>query len=175
MDLKAYWNNRYKNGLTSGYGSYGDALIQKLGWLVGLDVKSVSEIGCGDFNFGKHLMAHYPQATYTGNDISEYIVNKNKLLYPQYTFLLDQDVPDADLLLCIDVLYHNFSDEEYNKLLDRLDKYTKYLAVTAYERDEEYTGSHVRIRNFDYKRYGEPIIHKICEENGSLYFYLWKR
>lgn len=175
---KSYWDKRYTAGLTSGYGSYGEALEKKLNWFKGLDIHSISEIGCGDFNFGSNLLKMYPEATYTGYDISEVIIDKNKQSYPQYTFTNEFELPQADLLLCVDVLFHIKEDEEYQKILDYLKSHwTKYLAVTAYERESmpHEEGGHVKIRNFDYKQFGQPIVREISEENGQMYFYLFKK
>lgn len=175
MESKEYWNNRYKGGGNSGYGSYGEQLNKKLNWLKGLSVNSITDIGCGDFNFGKNLMEIYPKADYFGFDISEVVVAKNKQLYPQFTFSSEGIVPQADLVLCIDVLFHLLDDAEYERMLVSLEKvWTKYLVVTAYERNED-LGNHVKIRNFDYKRFGEPILRKVVEEDGNLYFYIFEK
>jgi len=177
MEAQEYWDKRYKDGLdggTSGPGSYGENLEKKLGWLKGLDVKSIYELGCGDFNFGWRLTQFYPGATYTGTDISPFIIEKNKSI-SNHTFKVGSEVEPADLILCVDVLLHVLDDNELEKILQSLEKnFTKYLAITAYERDEEKT-NHVRIRKFDYKRFGEPIIREVSEEDGQMYFYLWKR
>lgn len=176
-DAKLYWNNRYANGLTSGYGSYGEALERKLNWLSGLDIESIAEVGCGDFNFGSNLLKLYPNATYTGYDISEFIIQKNKKEYPQYTFTNEFVLPKCDLTLCVDVLYHILDDEECEKMLEELKKgWKKYLAITAYEKAED-LDTHVRLRKFDYKQFGEPIIREICEDTPSnpMYFYLFRK
>ena len=177
MDIKTYWNNRYELGRTSGNGSYGEELEKKLKLLAGLPITSIVEIGCGDFNFGKHLLELYPQATYTGFDISDVIINKNRELYPQHSFYVvgETPIPRADLLLCVDVLFHVLDDQEYYNLLEEIRRHwTKYLAITNYE-VEENTASHVKIRDFDYKTLGDPFIRKIVEVDGSKYFYLFKR
>lgn len=176
MSVQSYWDRRYTEGVwKSGYGSYGEQLKKKLKWLSGLDIKSVSEVGCGDFNFGKHLLEIYPHALYAGHDISNVIIERNRIDYPQYFFYTRKDIASADLLLCIDVLFHVLDDEEYEQILDILEKkWTKYLAITAYE-EEQYSSPHLKIRKFDYKRFGKPIIRKVVEKEGSLYFYLWKK
>jgi hypothetical protein len=175
MDAKQYWESRYALGGNSGYGSYGEQLIKKLRWLDDLTVESIAEIGCGDFNFGKHLLELYPQATYTGYDISKTIIEKNKQAYPQYMFTSDPNVPEVDLLLCVDVLFHVLDDNQYENLLNDLKtRWRKYLAITAYENEHD-TSEHVKTRKFDYKQFGEPIIREIVEEEGQLYFYLFKK
>ena len=174
-DTINYWNNRYANGRNSGAGSYGEFLNRKLNWLKNLDIKSIVDVGCGDFNFGKHLTEMYPNVSYLGLDSSDFIIHKNSLLYPEHKFQVVDDIPQADLVLCIDVLLHVLDEKEVEDLLNKLEKsWVKYLAITAYERNEE-MGNHVRIRKFDYKRFGEPIIREICEEDGEHYFYLWKK
>ncbi len=174
---KDYWNTRYAQGGNSGAGSYGLTGKKKLDHLAKLDFSSVSELGCGDFNFGNNLLDLHP-ASYIGLDVSEVAVIKNSQQYPQHTFGVvgtDYSLPQGDLLLCVDVLFHIIEDSEYERVLSALEKtWTKYLALTAYERDEEFS-NHVRIRKFDYKRFGEPIVREIVEENGSLYFYIFKK
>lgn len=174
---KNYWNSRYKNDGNSGYGSYDQQLTKKLGWIKGLDgVKSISEYGCGDFHFGGALTKLFPESTYTGLDVSDFIVETNRQKWPEYAFKTsDRDLPPADLVLCVDVLFHVIDDREVEVILNRLEKaWTKYLVITAYERNEEKT-NHVRIRAFDYKRFGEPVIREIVEADGSLYFYLFAK
>src|SRR4051812_32210706 len=107
-DAKNYWNSRYAGGGNSGYGSYDEQLGKKLKWLDGLrGIKTISEIGCGDFNFGSNLLKLYPNASYVGYDISDVVIQKNKLKYPDVNFTtIPREVPPADLVLCIDVFFH---------------------------------------------------------------------
>jgi len=173
---KDYWNSRYIKG-NSGYGSYGEQLEKKLHWLSGLDIKSISEIGCGDFNFGKNLLKQHPKASYVGYDISEVIIERNKILYPQHKFTnkFDLSLFNADLVLCVDVLFHVLDDNEYDILLLNLfHNYNKYLAITAYE-NEQRASPHLKIRKFDYKKWGKPLMREVIEEDGQLYFYLYAR
>lgn len=175
MKTKDYWEGRYRAGHNSGYGSYGEQLKKKLDWIVPLDFNSISEYGCGDFNFGRSIIERHP-ANYTGMDISEHILATNRMRYPRFSFLsLDKELPKADLVMCVDVLFHVLEDEEVEKILERLEKaWTRYLVITAYERDEKKT-NHVRIRKFDYKRFGEPILRGEIEADGNLMFYIWKK
>lgn len=174
FESKDYWESRYKNNRTSGDGSYGEQLNKKLEWLKNLEIKDIYEVGCGDFNFAWRLLQFYPGVKYTGTDISEYIIEKNKKI-SNHTFKVVSEVEPAELILCVDVLLHVLEDSELEELLQKLEKnWTKYLCITAYERDQE-MNNHVRIRKFDYKRFGEPIIREIAEEDGQMYFYLWKK
>ncbi len=175
MTERSYWDGRYRAGGNSGYGSYGKQLKKKLDWIVPLDFNSISEYGCGDFNFGKSLIERHP-ANYAGLDISEHILSTNRMRYPRYPFLsFSEELPKADLVMCVDVLFHVIKDEDVEEILSKLERaWIKYLVVTAYERDEP-MNNHVRIRKFDYKRFGEPIIREVVEEDGELYFYVFKR
>lgn len=174
---KSYWDNRYAQGGDSGYGSYGEQLEKKLNWIFSLDFHSITEVGCGDMNFASSLMKMNPVDNYTGYDVSRVIVERNTLLYPQYDFRVvsDAEFVKSDLVMCVDVLFHIIKDEDCESLLQKLEQtWTKYLVITAYERDEEFT-NHVRIRKFDYKRFGEPLVREIVEEDGTLYFYIFER
>lgn len=171
-----YWNNRYASGGNSGYGSYNEQLTKKLEWLKGLDIQSITELGCGDFNFGSNLLKQYPNASYAGYDISNVIIEKNKEKYPQYNFTNELPPLGADLTLCVDVLFHVLDDNDYDVLLLNLKqalRFGKYLAITAYENEQE-TAPHLKIRKFDYKSFGEPLIREVVEEDGQMYFYLFE-
>jgi hypothetical protein len=73
------------------------------------------------------------------------------------------------------VLFHVLDDHDLDQLLDQLQsKWTKYLAITAYEYDDP-IDTHVKIRKFDPSIFGTPIIRQVIEEDGQLYFYLFKK
>lgn len=181
---KEYWESRYKSGQTSGYGSYGEQLERKLKIIEKLEgIASVTEIGCGDFNFGKNVMFRLklPLEAYTGYDIAENIVARNKALYPKCSFSVLKDFPDktGDLLMCVDVILHLLEDKEYEQFLNNLSKLwstgdAKYLVLTAYERNEVLAG-HVRIRKFDPTPFGSPITREIVEQDGEHYLYVFKK
>ena len=176
INEKDYWNARYSQGGNSGYGSYDEQLDKKLAWILPLDFDSICEVGCGDFNFGKNILRMHP-AKYLGLDISEYIVNKNKEDYPLFNFEVFNyhNAEPADLVLCVDVLFHIIEDKDVDRMLSELDRvWTKYLVITAYERDEKFE-NHVRIRKFDPSRFGTPIVREVVEEDGTLYFYIFKK
>ena len=80
-----YWTARYRSGGLSGSGSYGDTLKRKLEILKPLEFKSITEIGCGDFNFGKNIIFDHKLSfdSYYGTDVSEFIVERNRKFYPK--------------------------------------------------------------------------------------------
>lgn len=172
-----YWDDRYEKGYSSGPGSSGVQLVRKMQWLSNLDINSISEVGCGDFNLGRHLLEMYPNTPYVGQDISKVIIEKNwKLLYPGAVFTTDiLNIPSAELLVCADVLFHIIDDLQYEEMLNILEsKWTKYLTITAYE-NEQVTSPHLKVRKFDSTRFGKPLIREIVQEDGQLYFYLFKK
>lgn len=176
MQTKNYWNARYASGGNSGYGSYGEQMEKKLSWLVPLKFNSITDIGCGDFNFGKELIIRHP-AKYCGYDISEAVVARNSSIYP-YSFKVydkNKDFEVSELTLCLDVLFHIYEDEEYEALLNILKTLpTKYLALTAYEYDRP-SDNHVKYRKFDPTGFGKLLKREIIEEDGQLYFYLFEK
>jgi len=176
INTEYYWDKRYALGGNSGEGSYGIELKKRLKWLNGLPIESITDIGCGDFNFGYNLLKQYPKASYTGYDTSHIAVGLNKLNYKSYSFTTVFPQVGADLTLCMDVLFHVLDDVKYIFLLAKLRealKKGKYLALTAYE-NEQPTAPHLNIRKFDYKVFGKPLIREIAEKEGSKYFYLFK-
>ena len=170
-----YWNKRYASGGNSGYGSYNEQLQKKLNWIEPLGFISITEVGCGDFHFGSNILRMHP-VKYTGLDISDVIIDRHKKMYPTHTWRVsDGFIPQAELLLCVDVLFHILDDKEANKMLmDLKNAWSKYLVITAYERDEE-MDTHVRIRKFNPSFFGTPILREIVEEDGELYFYIFKK
>jgi SAM-dependent methyltransferase len=123
-DYISWWDGWYRAGNTSGPGSYGvlakfkadvvNAFIERH------EVKTVVEFGCGDGNQLGYMK--YPQ--YIGLDVSETAI---KMCRDKFNgdktkqFMLyvpgDIDVPCADLVVCLDVLYHITDDEDYAKTI----------------------------------------------------------
>jgi SAM-dependent methyltransferase len=109
-----------------------------------LDVRSVLDAGCGDFNWLR--LAELPGVVYTGVDIVEALVAQNieRHSSPNRAFLkadlLSDPLPQADLIFCRDCLVH-FSFEDIRRALANLKKCgaTWLLATTftALERNED--------------------------------------
>lgn len=182
---KSYWNNRYLQGGDSGAGSQPGPIEKKVQWLSRLDwISSVVEIGCGDFQFGRRLMDRLPSARYWGYDVSQVVVERNQKLYglPRVQFFpvahgypAGVHFPMADLLMCVDVLFHVIDDGDYCEMIQSLrDAKWRYLAVTAYEYDGP-SSEHLRIRKFDPSVFGEPVLREVIEEDGQLQFYIFQR
>lgn len=178
-----YWDARYNGGGLSGDGSYGEVLAKKLAALKDLEFKTVTEIGCGDFNLGKNIIFQHKLnwEDYYALDISEKIIERNKGFYPKAKFEVftnGMKVPQSDLTLCTDVLFHIYDDKNYEELLTLLKGlWKKYLVVTAYEREpkEGENKGHIHIRKFDPAFFGVPKIREVCEEDGQMMIYVFEK
>ncbi len=106
------------------------------GLLQDLGVKILLDAPCGDFFWMKHV--DLGAANYIGGDIVPEIIEDNQQKYgsPNRRFevvdLVASPLPDADLLLCRDVLVH-LSYEDINKALKNLcDSNIKWLLTTHF-------------------------------------------
>jgi len=178
LDYKEYWDERYKAGFTSGAGSYGDLAAFKADtintFIEENSVKSVIEFGCGDGNQLK--LMHYPK--YLGLDIASSAVEKCRqsfsgddsksfrLYSPQ--FFSNNGLIQANLVVCLDVLYHIIPENEYIKTLDDIfscsdNSVILYTDVDMFKTNTYQEGAHVRHRDtLSYlKKYENFTIEKI--------------
>jgi 2-polyprenyl-3-methyl-5-hydroxy-6-metoxy-1,4-benzoquinol methylase len=123
------WNEHYKNGGKSGEPKeYEIARSWKkiiISTYCDINVDSILDVGCGDLQFWNGDLPSY----YTGIDISQVIIDKNKLLYPDKKFICSNasttlDV-SADAVICFDMLWHIIDDNDYIKILENIKKYSK--------------------------------------------------
>jgi SAM-dependent methyltransferase len=155
-----YWERRYRSGLSSGDGSYGELAAFKarvLNQFVSQhDVRTVLELGCGDGN--QLSLASYP--SYIGLDVSARAVelcmerfaadpSKAFMWYdPARTLRLDR-ILGADLTLSLDVVYHLLEDSSYESYLrDLFGCARRYAIVYSSDRADERPAPHVRHRKF---------------------------
>ena len=83
-------------------------------------IKSVSDIGCGDWEFSQYI--NWDDLTYKGYDIVESVIQSNnkKFAKPNIEFKLLKDynkISHSDLLICKDVLQH-LNHKEVNKFIE---------------------------------------------------------
>jgi hypothetical protein len=150
-----YWERRYRNGGSSGAGSYNRLAEFKANFLNRFveehQIASVVEYGSGD---GAQLkLARYP--SYTGVDISPTAVKMCRTIFSGDTskrFLqLDAAMPRpiGDLSLSLDVVYHLVEDEVFNAYMGRLfGSARRFVIIYSSNIDEDWTGRHVRHRQF---------------------------
>jgi hypothetical protein len=136
----------------SGWGSTLDATGTIANALPGLvsrfRVERLLDAPCGDFNWLRHV--ELPKSlTYIGADVVPAIADANKARYAcsQRRFMtmdiINDALPEADLLFCRDCLIH-FSDDDIFMFLDNFMRSSiEYLMTTTYKPN----GSDVENRN----------------------------
>jgi SAM-dependent methyltransferase len=156
-----YWENRYRQGLTSGDGSYGRLALFKAEILNDFvsrnSIGTILELGCGDGN--QLSLANYPQ--YVGIDVGPTAVElcrKRFVHDPAKTFavcdpatLRDGEVPfRAELSLSLDVIYHLVEDKVYEAYMRLLFDAAERFVIIYSSNDEEAKSAfrHVRHRKF---------------------------
>ncbi|MFF2910409.1 methyltransferase [Paenibacillus sp. NPDC057934] len=131
FDYINYWDQTYKTGGNSGSGSYGVLAEFKAAvvnaYIERYNVKEVIEFGCGD---GHQLgLINYPQ--YIGLDISSESVRicqdkygddqtKAFATYHPLTWTGDQQGLQADMTVCLDVLYHIIDESHFQATLSHV-------------------------------------------------------
>lgn len=125
----------------SGWGSElrnTERVIRELpGLLARFGVRSMLDLPCGDFNWMRHV--NLDGVDYIGADIVESLVAANRATYGEgpgrcflHLDLLRGPLPDADLILCRDCLFH-FSHEDVFRALARFaGTRARYLLTTTF-------------------------------------------
>ncbi|WP_255449855.1 class I SAM-dependent methyltransferase [Seonamhaeicola sediminis] len=94
----------------------------------------VCDLGCGDFNIGKHLAPHTKK--YIAIDIVKPLVERNKRLFKEAHLefhcldISKDELPFADCIILRQVLQH-LSNSEIEKIIKKLINY-KYIILTEH-------------------------------------------
>jgi SAM-dependent methyltransferase len=140
VDMGLFWNQRYAScpELGSGVGSRGEHLQYKRALLARLVApfreKSVLDVGCGDLETTRELRL----ARYTGRDASAEALAIARAKRPDWAFELggftEPALPEADLVICLDVLIHQKRREDYLDAVARLAEAARErLVVSGYD------------------------------------------
>jgi len=128
---KKYWEKRYREGGTSGAGSYGKLAEFKAeiinAFVKNNSINSVIEFGCGDGN--QLNLFDFP--SYIGLDISPTAIKlckelfkndktKSFFLYDPECFVDNNGLFRADLALSLDVIYHLVEDDIFELYMKHL-------------------------------------------------------
>lgn len=95
---------------------------------------TVCDLGCGDFNIGKHLTKYSKK--YIAVDIVESLIERNKKLFKEDNLafhaldISKQELPPADCIILRQVLQH-LSNQEIQKVVEKLINY-KYVILTEH-------------------------------------------
>jgi SAM-dependent methyltransferase len=153
----AFWDARYREGGTSGKGSYGRLAEFKAeilnDFVRAKHIGSVIELGCGD---GAQLsLAEYPE--YLGVDVSEVSVQRCRALFASdqtkrfyLKSALPADLKMFDLAISLDVIYHLVEDDVFESHMRELFRSSnRHVVIYASNYEESMTeGAHVRHRKF---------------------------
>lgn len=153
----AFWENVYREGGTSGPGSYGHLAEFKAeilnGFVQSQNIRTVIEFGCGD---GSQLkLGKYPE--YVGVDVAEGSILRCSTLFAQdatkHFYLataLPKDLGTFDLALSLDVIYHLIEDSVFDAYMRRLFSVAqRHVIIYSSNYDVQLTpGPHVRHRKF---------------------------
>lgn len=154
FNSKNYWQNRYKNGGSSGSGSYGDEAVKKAEYINKIidkyNIKSVNDYGHGDGNQLKHMKE---VDSYTGYDVSIDARNKCLSMFTdnnKYKFIDDTSkFKKADLALSLDVIYHLVEDDVYHDYMDKLFSIGDIVLIYSNNKDcSAGANSHIKNREF---------------------------
>jgi SAM-dependent methyltransferase len=152
----SFWEAVYREGGTSGPGSYGRLAEFKAEILNSFvqtkDIRTVIEFGCGD---GAQLqLAKYPE--YVGVDVATGSIQRCTVLFAQDAtkrfYLADalpEDLGMFDLAMSLDVIYHLVEDSVFDGYMRRLFGVSqRYVAIYASDYDAFTQAVHVRHRKF---------------------------
>lgn len=124
----------------SGYGSHDENIVKPYIETVIDFLKSfpkpltVCDLGCGDFNIGKHLIKYTQK--YVAVDIVEDLINRNKKLYKEDNLefhcldIAKDKLPHTDCIILRQVFQH-LSNTEIENTLKKLTNY-KYVILTEH-------------------------------------------
>jgi hypothetical protein len=101
------------------------------------NIRSMFDAPCGDYSWMNETELH--DIKYSGGDIVEFMIEQNKLLYPNINFCvfdLTQDtIPDVDVLFCRDCLLH-LSNSAINDVFENISRSNiKYVLMSNWLED----------------------------------------
>lgn len=123
------------DGKGSGVGSNLGYCLDYMRFLQGFmrehEVRSVLDVGCGDWQFAKHM--DWSGIRYTGMDVVREVIDQNKVFEnPRCKFVygdaLTDELPKAQLLIVKDVIHH-LKHKDVQRLVDRSKNYPLVLWV----------------------------------------------
>jgi len=155
LDSAEYWENRYRDGKTSGRGSY-RRLAEFKATIINAfvsenDIETVIEFGRGDGN----QLNQYRFDSYLGLDVSKTVIKTCRELFVEDSskhFKLISELNDesADLTMSIDVIYHLVEDIVFENHLETLFNASNKYVIIYSSNEDIYDPNipHVKHRNF---------------------------
>jgi SAM-dependent methyltransferase len=132
------WDKKSLN-FNSGPGSHNENLVLPYvkfvnSFLIDKKLKSIIDLGCGDFNVGKNIYRHVHK--YYAFDIVPDLIKKNKKFFNDKKIIfecknfIDEKLPKADGVIIRQVLQH-LDNKSITKILDKI-KHYKYVIITEH-------------------------------------------
>jgi hypothetical protein len=118
------------------------------------NIQSILDAPCGDFNWMKELIRHYPNIQYIGGDIVEPLIAQNIETYStdhihfQILDITQDELPKSDLMLVRDCLFHLSYDDIYKFLLNFLKSDIKYLLTTTHKPSSKFENKDILTGGF---------------------------
>ena len=139
-DERSWWDARYAMGGTSGAGSAGAEAAWKVEQILraceGYRIGSILDLGCGDGVVGRAVLEGLPGASYLGIDQAPSAVALCRAQAPAGAEYREGDLcapglPRADLVLCLDVLFHLQGQARHDAAFAAICAAFRSLAVVA--------------------------------------------
>lgn len=134
------------------------ALVKELG------VQRIVDAGCGDFNWMKEIVPQF-DCEYVGGDVVRDLIEENQRKYGsdrvrfQHLDIVNGVVPESDLVMCREVLFHlSFSDIR-KALQNFIDSGARFVLVTTNPtviKNKDISSGDVRELNFELAPFGLP-------------------
>lgn len=147
INSKEFWEQRYKEGLSSGTGSYFHLAQFKAeivnNFVDNEKIEKIIEFGCGDGN--QLSLMNYK--IYVGVDVSKTIIEQNKILFgtdntKKFYTTDEKDVymsEQYDLSISLDVIFHLTEDIVYEEYMRDLFNSSKKYVIIYSSNHEEFT------------------------------------
>jgi SAM-dependent methyltransferase len=115
------------------------------------NMKTILDLGCGDWNWFKYVALH--AVDYIGWDADESMIKENSLNFGQKNIrfyvkdIVTEEFPEVDLIICRDVLFHMKKNLAV-KVIEKAKLTCKYFIATSFRDVKLNTGPN-RYTNFD--------------------------
>lgn len=125
----------------SGSGSYGLPANEYVQWMIKFinrnGIKSMVDLGCGDFGIGRQITGALPHLHYTGCDVVPALINQlHKTEAGDNIKFMVADAAEAELpagsLLTIRQVLQHLDNDSIQKILAKIDEYT-YVVITEHQ------------------------------------------
>lgn len=168
-----YWDARYLSGNNSGDGSFGKLRDWKHEIMIKFDkCDDIIDVGCANLEFWDGFKL---PDKYIGIDISNESIKKNKLNYPNHSFIRANASEflglSAKTVICFDVLFHILDDIEYDRIISNICRYSQHnIFIYTWDKNplRKYYIIPVESDGIYQKYRGIKTAIDICERNGAI-------